>query len=178
MSEATRVIRAQRGGELRCKGWRQEAILRMLENNLENAENPADLVVYMTWAKAARDWQSFDQAVAALKELETDQTLVMQSGRPVGRFPSQNTTPLVLMASGNVVGAWSDDDTFRALADKGLTIKPGMTAAAWQYIGSQGILQGTYETFSSVARKHLGTATSGSIWCRRRGGNCTCQLAR
>jgi urocanate hydratase len=163
MNQANRVIRAQRGGELRCKGWRQEAILRMLENNLENAENPADLVIYMTWAKAARDWQSFDQAVAALKELETDQTLVMQSGRPVGRFPSQNTTPLVLMANGNVVGAWSDDDTFRALADKGLTIKPGMTAAAWQYIGSQGILQGTYETFSSVARKHFGGTLAGRL---------------
>lgn len=163
MNQAARIVRAQRGPELRCKGWRQEAILRLLENNLENAENPADLVVYMTWAKAARDWKSFDQAVAALQELETDQTLVMQSGRPVGRFPSQNTTPLVLMANGNVVGAWSDDDTFRALANKGLTIKPGMTAAAWQYIGSQGILQGTYETFSSVARKHFNGSLEGRL---------------
>jgi len=156
-------IQAQRGPQLRCKGWRQEAILRLLENNLENAENPADLVVYMSWAKAARDWKSFEQAVAALKELEIDQTLVMQSGRPVGRFPSQNTTPLVLMANGNVVGAWSDDDSFRALANKGLTIKPGMTAAAWQYIGSQGILQGTYETFSSVGRKHFGGSLAGRL---------------
>ncbi|MBD9628128.1 urocanate hydratase [Ensifer sp. ENS06] len=154
---------AQRGTQLRCKGWRQEAILRLLENNLENAENPADLVVYMSWAKAARDWESFEQAVAALKRLEEDQTLVMQSGRPVGLFPSQGTTPLVLMANGNVVGGWAGDDDYRALERKGLTIMPGMTAAAWQYIGSQGILQGTYETFMTAARMHFGGTLSGRL---------------
>ncbi|MGV1768353.1 urocanate hydratase [Rhizobium rhizogenes] len=161
MSE--RSFKAQRGSELRCKGWRQETILRLLENNLENAENPADLVIYMSWAKAARDWKSFDQAVAALKALEEDQTLVMQSGRPVGRFPSQGTTPLVLMANGNVVGGWAGDDDYRALERKGLTIMPGMTAAAWQYIGSQGILQGTYETFMTAARIHFDGSLAGRL---------------
>jgi urocanate hydratase len=156
-------VLAARGPELRCKGWRQETILRLLENNLENAENPADLVVYMSWAKAARDWDAFHQAVAALKVLEENQTLVMQSGRPVGLFPSQGTTPLVLMANGNVVGGWAGDDDFRALERKGLTIMPGMTAAAWQYIGSQGILQGTYETFMTAARMHFGGSLAGRL---------------
>lgn len=156
-------ITAARGQDLRCKGWRQETILRLLENNLENAENPADLVIYMSWAKAARNWESYDKAVAAMRILEEDQTLVMQSGKPVGLFPSQGTTPLVLMASGNVVGAWADYDGFRELADKGLTITPGMTAAAWQYIGSQGILQGTYETFSAAGRKHFGGSLAGKL---------------
>lgn len=160
---ADRQMTAQRGNTLRCKGWRQETILRLLENNLENAENPADLVIYMSWAKAARDWDSFDQAVAALKRLEEDQTLVMQSGRPVGLFPSQATTPMVLMANGNVVGGWAGDAEYRALERRGLTIMPGMTAAAWQYIGSQGILQGTYETFMSAARKHFGGTLAGRL---------------
>lgn len=158
-----KTFHAHRGPELRCKGWRQETILRLLENNLENAENPADLVIYMSWAKAARDWTSFDQAVAALKRLEEDQTLVMQSGRPVGLFPTQGTTPMVLMANGNVVGGWAGDDNYRALERKGLTIMPGMTAAAWQYIGSQGILQGTYETFMSAARTHFGGSLAGRL---------------
>lgn len=158
-----RSYKAQRGTDLRCKGWRQETILRLLENNLENAENPADLVIYMSWAKAARDWDSFDQAVAALKRLEEDQTLVMQSGRPVGIFPSQGTTPLVLMANGNVVGGWAGDDDFRKLERMGLTIMPGMTAAAWQYIGSQGILQGTYETFMTAARQNFGGTLAGRL---------------
>jgi urocanate hydratase len=156
-------IRAQRGPELRCKGWRQEAILRLLENNLENAESPSDLVIYMSWAKAARDWDSFDQAVAALKALETDQSLMMQSGRPVGLFPSQDTTPLVLMANGNVVGAWADEENYRALEQMGLTVMPGMTAAAWQYIGSQGILQGTYQTFVTAAQMYFGGSLAGRL---------------
>lgn len=156
-------ITAMRGTELRCKGWRQETILRLLENNLENAENPADLVIYMSWAKAARDWASFDRAVSALMRLEENQTLIMQSGKPAGVFPSQGTTPLVLMANGNVVGAWAGDDDFRALEAKGLTVMPGMTAAAWQYIGSQGILQGTFETFSAVARRHFGGSLAGRL---------------
>ena len=154
-------VRARRGTELRCKGWRQEAILRMLENNLENAENPDELVIYMSYAKAARDWDSFDRIVAALKQLETDQTLVMQSGKPIGIFRTQGTTPLVIMANGNLVGAWGDDAHFREYEAKGLTIMPGMTAAAWQYIGSQGILQGTYETFMAVARERFGGTLEG-----------------
>ena len=156
-------IRAQRGPILRCKGWRQEAILRMLENNLENAENPADLVIYMSWAKAARNWESYERTVAALQRLEIDQTLVMQSGKPIGLFPTQGTTPLVLMASGNVVGAWAGDENYRKLEAQGLTIMPGMTAAAWQYIGSQGILQGTYETFMSAGRDHFGGTLAGRL---------------
>lgn len=159
----TNTFAATRGTELRCKGWRQETILRLLENNLENAESPSDLVIYMSWAKAARDWEGFDQAVAALKDLEDDQTLVMQSGRPVGIFPTQPTAPMVLMANGNVVGAWADDDDFRKLEQMGLTIMPGMTAAAWQYIGSQGILQGTYETFMSAARIHFDGSLAGRL---------------
>ena len=154
-------IRARRGTELRCKGWRQEAILRLLENNLENAENPDELVIYMSYAKAARDWASYDRIVAVLQQLETDQTLVVQSGKPIGVFHTQGTTPLVIMANGNLVGAWGDDAHFRELEAKGLTIMPGMTAAAWQYIGAQGILQGTYETFMAVGRQHFGGTLEG-----------------
>ncbi len=157
------MITAKRGPELRCKGWRQETILRMLENNLENAENPADLVIYMSWAKAARDWSSFERIVAELQALEHGQTLIMQSGKPVARLPTQGTAPLVLMANGNVVGAWADDDNYRRLEATGLTIMPGMTAAAWQYIGSQGILQGTYETFMAAARQHFGGTLAGRL---------------
>lgn len=124
-------VTAQRGLELRCKGWRQETILRMLENNLENAEDPDNLVVYMSVARAARDWESFDRIVATLAKLETDETLVVQSGKPVGVFRGQSTTPLVIMANGNIVGAWSDEDNRRRLDDLGLTFIPGMTAAAW-----------------------------------------------
>lgn len=156
-------IRAQRGSALRCKGWRQEAILRMLENNLENAEAPADLVVYMSWAKASRNWESFERTVDALKRLEVDQSLIMQSGKPIGILPTQGTTPLVLMANGNVVGAWANDENFRRLEAQGLTVMPGMTAAAWQYIGSQGILQGTYETFMAAGRTHFGGTLAGRL---------------
>lgn len=158
-----REVTAQRGLELRCKGWRQETILRMLENNLENAEDPDNLVIYMSIARAARDWASFDRIVATLAELETDQTLVVQSGKPVGVFDGQPTTPLVIMANGNIVGGWSDEDNRRRLEELGLTYVPGMTAAAWQYIGSQGILQGTYETFMSAARIHFSGTLEGRL---------------
>ena len=151
-----REVTAARGTDLRCKGWRQETILRMLENNLENAEDPDNLIIYMSVARAARDWKSFDRIVAALTTMREDQTLVMQSGKPVGLFPGQTTTPLVVMANGNLVGDWTDEETRRKLDDMGLTVYPGMTAAAWQYIGSQGILQGTFETFMAIARQHFG----------------------
>jgi urocanate hydratase len=154
-------ITAQRGPTLRCKGWRQEAILRLLENNLENGEDPDNLVVYMSIAKAARDWESFERTVRALQELEDDETLVMQSGKPIGRFRTRGGGPLVVMANGNLVGRWSNDDSMMALAERGLTIFPGFTAAAWQYIGSQGIVQGTYETFMACARKHFGGSLRG-----------------
>jgi urocanate hydratase len=156
-------VTAQRGLDLRCRGWRQETILRLLENNLENAEDPENLVIYMSIARAARDWQSFDRIVATLTNLREDQTLVMQSGKPIGVFPGQTTTPLVIMANGNIVGEWSNEENRRRLDDAGLTIMPGMTAGAWQYIGSQGILQGTYETFSAVARKHFGGTLAGRL---------------
>lgn len=156
-----RSIAAARGAELRCKGWRQEAILRLLENNLENAEDPESLVVYMSIAKAARDWDSFDRITQALKRLEDGETLVMQSGKPIGIFPTRSGGPLVVMANGNLVGRWSSDDELERLTAKGLTIYPGMTAAAWQYIGSQGILQGTYETFVASAHAHFGGTLAG-----------------
>ena len=154
-------ITAQRGPTLRCKGWRQEAILRLLENNLENGEDPDNLVVYMSIAKAARDWESFERTVRALQALEDDETLVMQSGKPIGRFRTRGGGPLVVMANGNLVGRWSHDDSMMALAERGLTIFPGFTAAAWQYIGSQGIVQGTYETFMACAREHFGGSLRG-----------------
>jgi urocanate hydratase len=156
-------IRAERGATLRCKGWRQEAILRLLENNIENAEDPDNLVIYMSIARAARDWKSFDRIVAALTTMREDQTLIMQSGKPIGLFPGQTTTPLVIMANGNIVGEWSQEESRRKLDDMGLTIMPGMTAAAWQYIGSQGILQGTYETFMAIGRQHFGGTLAGRL---------------
>ena len=156
-------VKAGRGTELRCRGWRQEAILRLLENNLENAEDPDNLVIYMSIARAARDWKSFDRIVATLSTMREDQTFVVQSGKPIGVFPGQTTTPLVIMANGNIVGEWSHEESRRKLDDKGLTIMPGMTAGAWQYIGSQGILQGTYETFMAVARTHFGGTLAGRL---------------
>ncbi len=161
MSAGPRRVKAQRGTTLRCKGWRQEAILRLLENNLENAENPEALVVYMSVAKAARDWDSYDRIVRALQDLEEGQTLVMQSGKPIGMFRTRADGPLVVMANGNLVPAWSSDDQVDEFVAKGLTIVPGFTAAAWQYIGSQGIVQGTYETFMACARKHFGGTLRG-----------------
>jgi len=158
-----REVKAGRGATLRCKGWRQEAILRLLENNLENAEDPDNLVIYMSIARAARDWNSFDRIVSTLATMREDQTFVVQSGKPIGVFPGQVTTPLVIMANGNIVGEWSNEENRRKLDDKGLTIMPGMTAGAWQYIGSQGILQGTYETFMAVARSHFGGTLAGRL---------------
>jgi urocanate hydratase len=156
-------VLAQRGTTLRCRSWRQEAILRLLENNLENGEDPENLVIYMSVAKAARDWESYERIVAALKRLEAGETLVMQSGKPIGVFATRADGPLVVMANGNLVAKWSGDDEADALARKGLTIVPGFTAAAWQYIGSQGIVQGTYETFMACARKHFGGTLAGRL---------------
>lgn len=161
--QARNRITAARGPRLRCKGWRQEAILRLLENNLENAEDQDALVIYMSIAKAARDWDSFRRIVDALTRLENGETLVMQSGKPIGIFRTRANGPLVVMANGNLVGRWSSDDHLERLSDKGLTIYPGMTAAAWQYIGSQGILQGTYETFMACARTHFGGTLAGRL---------------
>jgi len=156
-----RNVTAQRDTILRCKGWRQEAILRMLENTLEVGERPEDLIVYAGSARAARDWDSYDRIVAALTRMEEDQTLVVQSGKPIGLFTTHRLSPLVLMANANVVGHWGIGAAFQALVDQGLTAYAGMTAGAWQYIGAQGILQGAYETLMAAARALFGGSLAG-----------------
>jgi urocanate hydratase len=135
----------------------------MLENNLENAENPQELVVYASFAKAARDWAAYEKIVVALKNLEEKQTLIIQSGKPIAVLPTHEWAPLVVMANGNIAGKWSTPENFYALADKGLTIWGGLTAADWQYIGSQGVIQGTYEIFAAVAREHFGGSLEGRL---------------
>lgn len=157
-----RNIKAQRGNELRCRGWRQETILRMLENNLENAEVPEALIVY-TGARAARDWESYDRIVESLKSLEDDETLIIQSGKPIFRHRTHERAPRVVMANGNVLGRWADDRNYYELQRKGLTFYPGMTAAAWQYIGSQGIIQGTYQSFMGAGEQNFGGDLAGRV---------------
>jgi len=152
-----RTIRAPRGNKLNCKGWVQEAALRMLMNNLdpEVAEDPDNLVVYGGTGKAARDWQSFDQIVSSLKELEDDETLLVQSGKPVAVFKSHPDAPRVLIANSNLVGHWATWKHFHELEKKGLMMYGQMTAGSWIYIGTQGILQGTYETFAACGDKYF-----------------------
>lgn len=156
-------VRAPRGAALRCRGWRQEAALRMLMNNLdpEVAERPADLVVYGGAGKAARDWPSFHAIVRELERLENDETLLVQSGRPVGVFRTHEEAPRVLIANSNLVGHWSNWDEFRRLEALGLIMYGQMTAGSWIYIGTQGILQGTYETFAAAAARHFGGSLAG-----------------
>ncbi len=158
-------IQAPRGTELNTKGWVQEAALRMLMNNLdpEVAENPDELVVYGGIGKAARNWESFDAIVESLKTLENDETLMVQSGKPVAIFKSHENAPRVLIANSNLVPAWSNWETFRELEKKGLMMYGQMTAGSWIYIGTQGILQGTYETFAEAARKHFGGSLAGTL---------------
>jgi urocanate hydratase len=157
------VIRAPRGSAISCKGWQQEAALRMLMNNLdpEVAERPQDLVVYGGTGRAARSWEAFDAIVAALRSLENDETLLIQSGKPVGVFRTHAWSPRVLIANSNLVGRWATWDYFRELERAGLIMYGQMTAGSWIYIGSQGILQGTYETFGAVARTHFGGTLAG-----------------
>ena len=160
MSAASPVrgsVRAPRGNRISCKGWQQEAALRMLMNNLDPdvAERPADLVVYGGTGKAARNWESFDKIVETLRRLEDDETLLIQSGKPVGVFRTHASAPRVLLANSNLVGRWATWEKFRELERMGLIMYGQMTAGSWIYIGSQGIVQGTYETFGSVARKHF-----------------------
>jgi len=158
-----RVVRAPRGIALSCKGWQQEAALRMLMNNLDPdvAERPQDLVVYGGTGRAARSWEAFDAIVKALRSLEQDETLLIQSGKPVGVFRTHAWSPRVLIANSNLVGRWANWDYFRELERAGLIMYGQMTAGSWIYIGSQGILQGTYETFGAVARKHFGGSLAG-----------------
>jgi urocanate hydratase len=161
----TTAIHAPRGRAMTCKGWQQEAALRMLHNNLdpEVAENPEQLIVYGGTGRAARDWASFHAIVRALQSLENDETLLVQSGRPVGIFRTHADAPRVLIANANLVGHWSNWDEFNRLEKMGLTMYGQMTAGSWIYIGSQGIVQGTYETFAAVGRKHFGGALAGKM---------------
>src|SRR3984893_243815 len=153
-----RVVRAPRGTEKSCKGWVQEAALRMLHNNLdpEVAERPEDLVVYGGTGKAARSWDAFDVIIRERKELGDDETLLVQSGKAVGRFKTHPDAPRVLIANSNLVGHWATWEHFRELEKKGLIMFGQMTAGSWIYIGTQGILQGTYETYAAAADKHFG----------------------
>jgi urocanate hydratase len=161
---ASRTVRAARGTTLSCKGWQQEAALRMLMNNLDPdvAERPEDLVVYGGTGRAARSWEAFDAIVAALRELENDETLLVQSGKPVGVFRTHAHAPRVLIANSNLVGRWATWDHFRELERAGLMMYGQMTAGSWIYIGTQGILQGTYETLGAVAREHFGGSLKGT----------------
>ena len=156
-------IRAARGPTLRAKGWRQEAILRMLENNLENAERPEELIIYGGTGKAARDWDAFRRIVDALTSLGEDETLLVQSGKPVAVFRTHPDAPRVLIANAHLVPRWSTWETFHELEALGLTMYGQMTAGGWSYIGSQGIVQGTYETFAACARKHFGGSLKGRL---------------
>ncbi|WP_306454069.1 urocanate hydratase [Evansella halocellulosilytica] len=159
------VVRANRGTKLETKGWIQEAALRMLRNNLdpEVAENPDDLVVYGGIGKAARNWESFNAIEQSLKRLEDDETLLIQSGKPVAVFRTHENAPRVLLANSNLVPAWANWDHFHDLEKKGLIMYGQMTAGSWIYIGSQGIVQGTYETFAELARQHFSGSLSGTI---------------
>jgi urocanate hydratase len=163
MTIGTRTIRAPRGTEISCKGWPQEAALRMLMNNLDPdvAERPDDLVVYGGSGKAARNWESFDAIVSELRRLDNDETLLVQSGKPVGVFRTHSGAPRVIIANSLLVPAWATWENFRDLEDRGLTMYGQMTAGSWIYIGTQGILQGTYETFAAAARRHFGGSLSG-----------------
>ncbi|HEY4251346.1 MAG TPA: urocanate hydratase [Roseomonas sp.] len=158
-----RVIRAARGADLSCLSWASEAPLRMLMNNLdpEVAERPGELVVYGGIGRAARDWQSYDTIVASLRRLRDDQTLLVQSGKPVGVFETHENAPRVLIANSNLVPAWATWEHFNALDRAGLMMYGQMTAGSWIYIGSQGIVQGTYETFAEAGRQHFGGDLAG-----------------
>jgi len=165
MTSTARLVQAPRGTELSCKGWPQEAALRMLMNNLdpEVAEHPEDLVVYGGTGRAARSWEAFDAIVRTLRGLEADETMLVQSGKPVGVFRTHEWAPRVLIANSNLVGDWANWEHFRKLEAEGLMMYGQMTAGSWIYIGTQGILQGTYETFGAVAKKRFGDTLAGTI---------------
>lgn len=149
------TIKAHRGIQLRTKGWRQEALLRLLENVLENGEDPENLIVYGALGKAARDWPSYDAIVENLKTMEEDDSLIVQSGKPIGILKTHRDAPLVIMANSNLVGQWAKPEYFYDLYNKNLIAWGGLTAGDWQYIGSQGVIQGTYEIFKSIARLYF-----------------------
>src|SRR5881409_2283310 len=156
-------VRAPRGPELSCQGWPQEAALRMLMNNLdpEVAERPQDLVVYGGTGRAARNWECFHAIVRELEQLGNEETLLVQSGKPVGVFPTHDMAPRVIIANSNLVGKWANWEHFHELDRKGLMMYGQMTAGSWIYIGTQGIVQGTYETFVEMGRQHYGGSLKG-----------------
>ena len=156
-SDPSRVVRAPRGTSLSCKSWQTEAAMRMLMNNLdpEVAERPSELVVYGGIGRAARNWECFDKIVEVLRRLGDDETLLIQSGKPVGVFQTHSDAPRVLLANSNLVPHWATWEHFHELDRKGLMMYGQMTAGSWIYIGSQGIVQGTFETFAAVAKKHF-----------------------
>jgi urocanate hydratase len=163
VSSSARVVRAPRGSNLTCKNWQLEAAYRMIQNNLdpEVAERPQDLIVYGGLGKAARNWASFDAILASLRTMEADETLLVQSGKPVGIARTHADAPRVILANSNLVGKWATWDEFRRLDELGLMMYGQMTAGSWIYIGTQGILQGTYETFAECARRHFGGTLAG-----------------
>lgn len=160
-----RIIQAPRGSERSCKGWHQEAAMRMLMNNLDPdvAEDPDRLVVYGGTGRAARSWEAFDAIVRSLRELENDESLLVQSGKPVGKFKTHDEAPRVFIANSNLVGQWNNYTEFNRLERLGLTMYGQMTAGSWIYIGSQGIVQGTFETFAAAGRKHFGGSLEGKF---------------
>jgi urocanate hydratase len=164
-STLARTVRAPTGSEISCKGWHQEAALRMLMNNLDPdvAEDPDQLIVYGGAGKAARNWECYEAIVRTLRRLENDETLLVQSGKPVGVFRTHEEAPRVLIANAHLVPKWATWDEFRRLDDLGLTMFGQMTAGSWIYIGTQGILQGTYETFAECARQHFGGSLTGRL---------------
>jgi len=165
VAASARTIRAARGSQLRCLGWAQEAALRMLENNLDpdNAERPEELIVYGGTGRAARNWECFDTIVATLKRLKGTETMLVQSGKAVGVFETHEDAPRVLISNSMLVPAWATGDEFRRLEGLGLTMYGQMTAGSWIYIGSQGIVQGTFETFAEAGRRHFGGELAGRL---------------
>src|SRR6202163_73203 len=163
--EGARIVRAPRGSTLTARSWQTEAPLRMLMNNLdpEVAERPDDLIVYGGTGRAARNWESFDAIVRSLETLSDDETLLVASGKPVGIFRTHDDAPRVLIANANLVGHWSNWSEFHRLERMGLTMYGQMTAGSWIYIGSQGIVQGTFETFSAAANRHFGGSLQGKL---------------
>src|SRR5688572_23208526 len=162
---ASRSVRAPTGTTLQCKGWVQEAAFRMIQNNLdpEVAERPDELVVYGGRGKAARNWPAFDAIVRELTRLENDETLLVQSGKPVAVFRTHDYAPRVLIANSNLVGAWANLEHFHELERRGLMMYGQMTAGSWIYIGTQGIVQGTFETFAAMAERHFGGDLTGKL---------------
>src|SRR6202050_5576319 len=159
------TVRGPRGSELSCRGWQQEAAMRMLMNNLdpEVAEKPQELIIYGGRGKAARNWDCYHAIVSSLKALASDETLLVQSGKPVGVFRTHEYAPRVLIANSNLVGHWSNWEKFNELERAGLMMYGQMTAGSWIYIGSQGIVQGTFETFSAAGEKHFGGDLAGKL---------------